>query len=123
MNRVIDGHKYDTETAKKIGSWDNGLYGDLYSVTETLYRTKSGYYFIHGEGGAGSCYSKMIENNSWTGSEDIIPMTAEASEEWAKEHLTADDYEKVFGEAEDDGVQISATISEELKSKLDKPLS
>lgn len=41
MKRIIDGKKYDTETAACIATWDNGYYGnDFKRCEESLYRTK-----------------------------------------------------------------------------------
>ena len=50
MKKVINSTLYNTETARKLGNWDNGRYGSFGYCKETLYRTKSGKYFIHGEG-------------------------------------------------------------------------
>ena len=32
MKKIIDGKVYDTDTAKQIGAWDNGVYGSFDSV-------------------------------------------------------------------------------------------
>lgn len=53
MKKIIDGKMYNTETAKECGTWDNCEYG-FNRVEETLYRKKTGEFFIHGEGGANS---------------------------------------------------------------------
>ena len=42
MKKIIDGKKYDTETAECVGGWDNGYYAnDLYYCWEGLYRKKT----------------------------------------------------------------------------------
>ena len=51
MKKIINGKVYDTDTAKLIGSWDNGIYGDLDSVSEDLYRKRTGEFFIFGHEG------------------------------------------------------------------------
>ena len=57
MKTIINGRMYDTETAEKIAGWDNGIYGrDFRSCEETLYKKKTGEYFIYGSGGADSKY-------------------------------------------------------------------
>lgn len=96
MKKIINNKVYDTDTAKFVGSYDSNP-GDLYGFTETLYRKKTGEYFLHGEGGAGSKYSRSIGNNSWAGSAKIIPLTRAAAKEWAEEHLTAEKYDAEFG--------------------------
>jgi hypothetical protein len=49
MKAVIDHIRYNTDTAEKIGSYDNGYaVSDFKHLSETLYKTKSGQYFLHG---------------------------------------------------------------------------
>lgn len=119
MKKIINGKQYNTETAKQQGRDSDSYPGRLEYWSETLYKTKSGNWFLYGEGGAMSRYAEATGDNNWSGGEMIIPMTETAAKEWAEEHLDGDDYEKVFGEIEDDGVQISATISQDLKDKFD----
>ena len=67
MKKIIGGNgkpwrRYDTETAKAVGSRDNGLsYRDFNHVEETLYRKKTGEFFLHGEGGPMTKYAKQID--------------------------------------------------------------
>lgn len=101
MKKIINGRKYDTETAKEIGYWSNGYpCGNFNWCQETLYKKKTGEYFLYGEGGALTQYSR----DTWdgrTGSSQIIPMTEESAKEWAVEHLECDEYEALFGEVEE----------------------
>ena len=47
MKKIINGKMYNTETAKEIGSWNNGRYrSDFYYVGETLYKKKTGELFV-----------------------------------------------------------------------------
>ena len=101
MKKVINGVLYNTETAKRIGSWDNGHYTtDFAYCSEDLYRSRSGRYFLHGDGGANSRYGKRI-GNDLIGGEDIIPMALAEAVKWAEEHLDGDAYAAAFGEPED----------------------
>jgi hypothetical protein len=123
MKKIINGAKYDTATAKELGNWDNNeLYGDFKYCEETLYRTKSGKYFLHGEGGAMSIYSESCGNNSRSGGEEIIPMSREAAMEWAGERLDGEEYEAIFGEveeaADDAKEQMNVFVSPKLKQAL-----
>ena len=53
MNKVINGKRYDTDKAEQIAQSDNGCYvGDLDYYCETLYRKRTGEFFLHSEGGA-----------------------------------------------------------------------
>ncbi len=101
MKKIINGKKYDTETATKIESWDNGLgYNDFNNLSEDLYQKKTGEFFLHGEGGANTKYSKSSRNSSW-GSSDIVPLSLNEAKDWFEEHGDADKYEEIFGEVEE----------------------
>ena len=98
MKKIINGRMYDTETAEKIEEWDNGMYGnDFRACEETLYKKKTGEYFIHGSGGALSKYAVSCGNGS-TGSSDIIPLTKDRAKTWMEEKGDPDAYTKEFGE-------------------------
>lgn len=102
MKKVIGGRLYNTETAKSLGVWSNEMsYRDFQWCREELFLTKSGAYFLHGEGGAMSRYSKSTGDGSWSGGESIIPMSPEVAMEWAEKHLSADEYADAFGEPEE----------------------
>lgn len=99
MKKIINGKKYDTETAKKIGYWSNNYNcSDFNYCAETLYRKKNGEFFVHGEGNAMSKYSVSCGQNSWSGGQEIIPLTEEKAKRWAEKYLTGDEYEEIFGE-------------------------
>lgn len=102
MKKVIEGKLYNTETAEELASWHNGCsYNDFNYCREVLYRTKKGNYFIYGEGGAMSKYSRFCGNNSWDGGDDIVPLTIEEAKEWAETHCSADNYCEIFGKPEE----------------------
>lgn len=102
MKKVIDGSLYNTDTARLIGEWDNRRYGSLDFCGERLYRTKSGKYFLHGEGGAMSKYAYSCGSNQWSSGELIIAMTEAAACEWAEAHLGADEFAKAFSASVED---------------------
>lgn len=111
MKKIINGKKYDTETAQCVGSWNNGCNsGDFNYCSEALYRKRTGEFFLHGDGGARTEYAVSCGNNSWRGGEKIIPLSYEAAREWSEEYLDADDYEAIFGEVIEDESHASATI-------------
>lgn len=104
MKKIIKGKVYDTSTAQNMGEWSNGYsYGDWHYEEETLFRKRTGEFFLFGKGGPLSKYRERVGSNSWTGGEQITPLTWDEATEWSEVHLDADEYESIFGEvAEDD---------------------
>ncbi len=102
MRKIINGKMYDTNTAKEISYWNNGgSHSDFDFCEETLFRKRTGEFFLYGFGGAMSKYSKSCGLNSWEGSEEIIPLTEDKARKWVETHADAEDYIKVFGEPEE----------------------
>lgn len=110
MKKIINNKVYDTNSAKKIAEWDNGNYG-LDSCVETLYKKRTGEFFLRGDGGAMSKYAVSCGDNNWCGGEKIIPMSYESAREWAEKHLSPDEYESIFGEVVEDDSRVIITIS------------
>lgn len=102
MKKIINGAVCNTETAKLLGSFDNGERpGDIGYVKESLYRTKSGVFFLHAEGGAGTRYARQTEPNHWRSGEALSILSLESAQAWAEEHLDGDEYTRAFGEPEE----------------------
>ena len=55
MKKILGGKKYDTETACVVGNYGNGNSG-FGTCSETLYRKRTGEFFLYGEGGPMSKY-------------------------------------------------------------------
>lgn len=101
MKKIINGKKYNTETAKEIGSFYNNSTG-FDSLSETLYRKRTGEFFVYGEGGARTWCAVSYDNgNSWGGGKAILPLTDVEAREWIERHCDADTYESIFGEVEE----------------------
>lgn len=101
MKKIINGKKYDTETAKEMGYFMAGCNrGSFYFYEETLYKKKTGEWFLYGDGNACSKYSACDDGQSW-GTSEIIPLTEDEAKKWAERHLTGDEYETCFGEVEE----------------------
>lgn len=121
MKKYINGKKYDTETAVKVGYFElNNDYSSFSWYDETLYRKKTGEFFIYGTGNAASPYSESRGSNRHGSGSRIKPLTFDEAREWAEENLTGEEYEQIFGEIEDDGtdVLISAIIKASSRDKL-----
>lgn len=101
MKQIINGKKYDTETAKKLGDYSNGRSrSDFAFCEEELYIKKTGEFFIYGCGGPLSKYS-VPEGNGVSGDSKIIPLTENEAKKWAEANLSVDKYESIFGEVEE----------------------
>ena len=94
MKKIINGKKYDTETAREVCMWENTeYYSDYNHRRETLYVKKTGEYFLHAPQGIRVKYSFYDHDG-----QAIIPLKHEWAQEWAQDRLTGDEYEKIFGE-------------------------
>ena len=102
MKKIVNGKKYDTETAKFCGYQEN-MYdsGNFYWNAETLYRKKTGDFFLYGESGPAGKYSVSCGLNSWSGGKAIVPLAEKEARKWAETYLDGEDYEKIFGEVEE----------------------
>ena len=58
MKKIIDGFLYDTETAAEVASTRYGYWGDASELSETLYITTKGNWFVYGNGGPMSKWGK-----------------------------------------------------------------
>lgn len=120
MRKVIRGKRYDTDAAREIATWTRGSRRDFAYVEETLYRKRTGEYFVWGAGGPETRYAERVGLSSWQGGEAIVPLTYEEARQWMEEKATADEYEAEFGEIGEggDAVTISVRVSEGAKAKL-----
>ena len=122
MKKIINGKLYDTEKAKNVGSWSNNLsYRDFNNMSETLYLKRTGEFFLYGEGGPMTKYAESVGQNSWTGGEKIIPLSAASARKWAEEHLDADEYAAIFGmpdEGSDERVTICVQLPAAMGAKI-----
>ncbi|AWM86786.1 hypothetical protein [Microvirga sp. 17 mud 1-3] len=101
MRKIIEGKRYDTETATRIANYNNGHSpGDFKWIEEDLYRTAKGNWFIHGAGGAMTSYSQQDGPNSWSGGQDIRVLTPTEAQEWLEVHGETTAVEEFF-EVED----------------------
>lgn len=114
MKKIIGGKVYDTKAAKEMGTYANyGSWRDFNHLEETLYKKKTGEFFLYGEGGPATRYAEPEGQNSWSGGSRIMPMTYDEAREWAEKHLDADEYEEIFGtiEESDDKIQVAIYVN------------
>lgn len=106
MRKIIEGRLYDTDTAKMIGEpWSpDGIgHGDFDWCEETLYRKRTGEYFLYGAGGPKTRYALPYGQSGWQYGERIMPLSYDEAREWAEGHLETGDYEREFGTPDEDG--------------------
>lgn len=120
MKKIINGKRYDTKTARLVGLTSYSTPGDFNYWCEDLYLKRTGEFFIHGQGGPMSKYSKQVGQNEWTGGQEIIPLSLKEAKRWVENHLEADEYEKIFGKVEEGKVQVSTWIEDSIKQEIDK---
>lgn len=95
MNKIINWKKYDTETAKKLGHWEeHKKYVEEWEwdhIEENLYQKETGEFFYHKIYHRGKEQKESIELCY----DELEAMT------WAAKHLTGEQYEEIFGEVEE----------------------
>lgn len=123
MKKIIRNKKYDTDTAKLVAEWEHDYPSDFTYFCETLYKKRTGEYFLYGKGNAASKYAQSAGDNRWASGSTIIPLTYESARQWAEDHMDADDYEREFGVVDEGGdgdVMISIRVTPAAKAALDR---
>ena len=118
MKKIINGRRYDTDTARELASDSYSNYTDFNYWEETLYRKNTGEYFLHGKGGANTQYAVAVDTNSWRGGERIMPLTIREAQEWAEKHLDGNEYEKIFGTVEEGKKVVTFSLDAETVEKI-----
>lgn len=104
MKRIINGVTYNTATATEIYQYKHTsvLCTDFRYYEEVLYRTRSGNYFLFGEGEALSPYSEAYGTNGRTGAAEIVPLTESEAREWLERFEDPDEIcPELFADAGD----------------------
>ena len=119
MKKVINGVLCDTSTAKFLGEASYLSDRDFAHWREELYRTKSGKYFLYGEGGPASRYAVTIGQNEWSGGEKIQLLSRETAMEWAEEYLDGDEYIAAFGNPDEAEKAMSISLPRKTRERLE----
>lgn len=124
MRKIIENKVYDTDTAKKMGTFRTKTSGDFDYYKVSLYRKKTGEFFLHTYGEFKNKYSKITGYSDWT---KIIPLTYDEAQEWAETALTDEQYDSIFlgvvdkyTETEALTVQLPTALAIQLKRQTDK---
>ena len=103
MKKILEGKVYNTETATELHHYWNGLgTSDFGNISEWLYRTAKGAYFIHGKGGPMTKYGVPVGNNGRGSGEKIDVLTKEEAMEWLENHDGDDAIEEYFSDMIED---------------------
>lgn len=102
MKRIIDGKRYNTETATEITSREHGYYNDFHHYSETLYRTRKGAFFLHGEGGPLSKYGCSLSGSMRGSGSDLIVLTEHEARDWLEQHGCTHALETLYGDSIED---------------------
>ena len=119
MEKIISGKRYNTDTAKRVGYWAANITDNLNRVEETLYRKKTGEFFLFGEGGPRTRYAGWTETGDLCGGEKIIPMSEEAARKWAEQSLSAEEYGAIFTTPSFGRVNRSVSLTERAAEKAE----
>ena len=112
MNKVIRGKRYNTETAKLVGTLEaNEPENSDFWEKEELYQKRSGEFFLIGQGGAQTQYARFSMSGESKPGIELRPIEPEEASDWAEEHLTADEYETLFGPVAEDGSRGRITLT------------
>jgi len=80
MKKIINGKKYDTDTAKEIGTIDT-KWSD--ALSKTLYQKTTGEFFFF----------------MWNATQEYIsPCTEDEAKEFCEDAITVEEYEAIWGE-------------------------
>ncbi len=120
MRKIINGKRYNTESAKFIGYTQYSHPGDFAYWRVELYQKITGEFFIYGEGGPMSSYARTTGQNETSGSEEIRPLTLQEARKWAEKYLDGDVVEETFGIIEKGKSQIATWIPEGTKALADE---
>jgi len=102
MRKIINGKMYNTETAKALVYYNNGLsYTDINHWRATLYKKRNGEFFEEGTGGANTVFGHSCGDNTRCGGSKIIPLTIEEAKQFVIDNGSTEEYINIFGEPEE----------------------
>lgn len=101
MKKIINGKVYDTEKAELLATAHHENVKDYAGITlrQWLHRKRTGEFFLAVEGASQSLANVLPESAHSSG---IYPLTREQAQSWAERELSADDWERIFGDPDDD---------------------
>lgn len=96
MKKIINGRLYNTNTAEEVDSYrEPRSYNDFRFFEETLYKKRTGEFFLAGNGGPLTKYGERVGDMTGYG-ENIFPLTEDEVKEWLEQYSTTEIYENYF---------------------------
>nr|WP_072537090.1 hypothetical protein [Anaerococcus mediterraneensis] len=119
MKRIINGKRYDTDTAQFIKTYSSDLsISDFRYYDESLYLKKTGEFFLYATGNGSSKYASKYGDLRGPG-EKIVPLTLDEAKAWVEKIEDPDLYEELFEVEEEGNIAFSLLLPENLYKKLD----
>ena len=116
MKRVINGKVYDTDKAELIATVDHknikyGFSNDAPHETQSFYRKKTGEFFVYAPHGSLMARNIFQHDYDRYASGGFFPLTYQQAQKWAEHELSAEKWEEIFGDPEDDNSRVSLNLS------------
>jgi hypothetical protein len=97
MKKIINKKVYDTDKAIEVASFWNGLSSsDFRNVTEELYITHKGNWFMYYSGGPLSQYAECLHRGCYEGSSGIKVLSKDEVYQWLEMREETAAIEKYF---------------------------
>lgn len=110
MKRIINGKRYDTDTAQFIKTYSSGLsISDFRYYDESLYLKKTGEFFLYATGNGASEYAGRYGDLRGPG-EKIVPLTLDEAKAWVEKIEDPDLYEELFEIPDEEGGNVAFSM-------------
>jgi hypothetical protein len=121
VRRSIDSRMYDTSQAETIAKYVCEKPGEPYYREETLYRAKTGEYFLGGIGGEHSYYAQLVGDKYIPG-EDIIALRVGEARRWLEDQGYTEIIERIFGTIStlDYTTAVSVHLTDEIMGRAER---
>lgn len=98
MIRIVNGKRYNTETAELLCNISRGGYSrsDFAYDDTDLFVTKNGNFFIAGEGGVRSRWAQSLGQNGSTGGSGLRPISNDDARNLLEQYGTPEQVERYF---------------------------
>lgn len=110
MKRIINGKRYDTDTAQFIKTYRSDLsISDFRYYDESLYLKKTGEFFLYATGNGSSKYASQYGDLRGPG-EKIVPLTLDEAKAWVEKIEDPDLYEELFEIPDEEGGNVAFSM-------------